>query len=82
MKKIFVGIDVSKMWIDVCVTLDGKIITHQQFENNKMGFKAMVRWGSCSLANCGKNDYYAWSIQVFMHCHYGIFLQNKRLHIA
>ena len=44
MKKIFVGIDVSKMWIDVCVTLDGKIITHQQFKNNKTGFKAMVRW--------------------------------------
>ena len=44
MKKIFVGIDVSKMWIDVCVTADGKTITHQQFENNKMGFKAMVKW--------------------------------------
>lgn len=44
MKKIFVGIDISKMWIDVCVTLDGKITTHQQFENTKKGFKAMVRW--------------------------------------
>jgi transposase len=44
MKKIFVGIDISKMWIDVCVTLNGNITTHQQFENNKMGFKAMVKW--------------------------------------
>lgn len=44
MKKIFVGIDVSKMWIDVCVTMDGKITTHQQFENTKKGFKAMVIW--------------------------------------
>ena len=44
MKKIFVGIDVSKMWIDLCVTLDGKSITHRQFENNKTGFKAMLRW--------------------------------------
>lgn len=44
MKKIFVGIDVSKKWIDVCVTLDGKAITHQQFDNNRKGFNQMVKW--------------------------------------
>ena len=44
MKKVFVGIDVSKKWIDVCVTLDGKTIVHQQFDNCKSGFKKMVSW--------------------------------------
>ena len=44
MKKIFVGIDVSKSWIDVCVTIDGKCILHHQFVNNIMGFKAMIKW--------------------------------------
>ncbi len=44
MKKIFVGIDISKNWIDVCVTLDGKQVSHQQFDNKLQGFKAMVRW--------------------------------------
>jgi len=44
MKKIFVGIDISKKWIDVCVTADGKSISHLQFGNNKAGFKAMVKW--------------------------------------
>lgn len=44
MKKIFVGIDVSKQWIDVCVTTDGKFILHHQFTNNIMGFKAMIKW--------------------------------------
>jgi transposase len=44
MKKIFVGIDISKNWIDVCVTLDGKHISHRQFGNNLQGFKAMVKW--------------------------------------
>ena len=44
MKKIFVGIDVSKQWIDVCVTTDGKSILHCQFENNIRGFKTMIQW--------------------------------------
>jgi len=44
MKKIFIGIDVSKQWIDVCVTNDGKSIFHAQFANNIMGFKAMIKW--------------------------------------
>ena len=44
MKKVFIGIDVSKKWIDVCVTRDGKMIVHQQFDNNKAGFRKMVSW--------------------------------------
>ncbi|HEX8676012.1 MAG TPA: transposase [Segetibacter sp.] len=44
MKKIFVGIDVSKKWIDVCVTIDGKEVFHNQFGNCLSGFKAMLKW--------------------------------------
>ena len=44
MKKVFVGIDVSKKWIDVCVTLDSKMMVHQQFDNNKAGFRKMISW--------------------------------------
>ena len=44
MKKVFVGIDVSKKWIDVCVTIDGKTIVHQQFNNCLAGFKDMIKW--------------------------------------
>lgn len=44
MKKIFIGIDISKQWIDVCVKTDGQPITHQRFDNNRTGFKAMLKW--------------------------------------
>ncbi len=44
MKKIFVGIDVSKHWIDVCVTSDGKKSMHMRFDNQKAGFALMVKW--------------------------------------
>lgn len=44
MKKVFVGIDVSKKWIDLCITVDGRAIVHQQFDNNKSGFRKMVSW--------------------------------------
>lgn len=44
MKKLFVGIDISKNWIDVCATPDGKKTTHRQFDNTLQGFKAMLKW--------------------------------------
>lgn len=44
MKKTFAGIDISKRWIDVCVTKDGKAISHCQFDNSLQGFKLMIRW--------------------------------------
>ncbi len=44
MKKVFVGIDVSKKWIDACVTIDGKTLLHQQFDNDKTGFRKLVSW--------------------------------------
>ncbi len=44
MKKVFIGIDVSKQWIDACVTGDGKVVFHQHFDNNKSGFGKMIKW--------------------------------------
>ena len=44
MKKIFVGIDVSKHWIDVCVTSEGKVSSHSRFDNTKAGFTQMLKW--------------------------------------
>ena len=44
MQKVFVGIDISKEWIDACVTKDGKKVTHQRFVNKLQGFKSMVKW--------------------------------------
>lgn len=44
MKKVFVGIDVSKKWIDACVTTDGQQVTHEQFDNSTSGFRKMMAW--------------------------------------
>src|SRR5215210_6876280 len=41
--KIFVGIDISKSWIDVVVLKDGQSM-HRQFENSKKGYKVMLSW--------------------------------------
>lgn len=42
---LFIGIDISKNWIDVCLTLDGrkKSMTHFRVDNNDQGFKQMLR---------------------------------------
>ena len=48
MKKysIFIGIDISKKWIDVSLTLDGQKVKmiHQRFSNQVKGFTQMLRW--------------------------------------
>jgi len=43
---LFIGIDISKQWIDVCASHDGpkKDMPHQRFDNNKKGFHQMVRF--------------------------------------
>lgn len=41
--KIFVGIDISKSWIDVAV-LNDNLSTHRTYENNKKSFKLMLSW--------------------------------------
>ncbi len=42
--RLFIGIDISKKWIDVCASHDGqkKDMPHQQFDNNKKGFTRML----------------------------------------
>lgn len=43
---LFIGIDISKKWIDACLTIDGKIkqMPHSRFDNNVKGFKSMLDW--------------------------------------
>lgn len=41
--KIFVGIDISKHWIDV-VVLQNQSPLHRQFNNNKKDYKVMTGW--------------------------------------
>lgn len=43
---VFIGIDISKKWIDVCASHNGqkKDMPHQRFDNNKKGFQQMVRF--------------------------------------
>jgi len=45
-KKLFIGIDVSKSWIDVTMFHVDNIdkTDYQQFDNNEEGFKAMIKW--------------------------------------
>ena len=43
---LFIGIDISKKWIDVALTPDGQKeqMHHQRFSNNLKGFKKMMSW--------------------------------------
>ena len=45
-KKVFIGIDFSKLTIDVSVLeiWNPEKMTHSQFENNSKGFKKMLKW--------------------------------------
>ena len=48
MKKyvLFIGIDISKKWIDVAITFDGikENMSHKRFANTSKGFKTMLNW--------------------------------------
>lgn len=56
MKKyaLFVGIDISKEWIDVALSTNGllKDMVHRRFSNELKGFKAMLKWSN--LNGCDK----------------------------
>lgn len=41
---LFIGIDISKHWIDVCLTKDGQVaaMPHSRFDNTPKGFTAMM----------------------------------------
>jgi len=42
-KKIAIGIDISKTYFDVAYVEDG-VVQHQQFQNDKAGFRALKKW--------------------------------------
>ncbi len=48
MKKylLFIGIDMSKNWFDVALTVDGEKadMPHRQFDNTPKGFKQLIKW--------------------------------------
>src|SRR5690606_22440003 len=48
MKKylLFIGIDISKKWIDLAASFDGKEkqMHHKRFTNDVKGFDAMLKW--------------------------------------
>jgi len=41
--KIFVGVDISKSWIDVAILSDN-LTAHRNYGNNKKEFKLMLSW--------------------------------------
>jgi transposase len=54
-KQVFIGIDVSKLTIDVTLFIpSSQKLTHQQFTNKKSGFKQMITWieKQFELTNC------------------------------
>lgn len=61
MKKylLFIGIDISKKWIDVAITPDGqkKQMQHCRFSNNLKGFKKMLKWLSSNDSTGLDNSY-------------------------
>lgn len=44
--ELFIGIDISKSWIDTALTKNGEKseMIHRQFDNNEKGFKKMIGW--------------------------------------
>ncbi len=80
---LFIGIDISKSWIDVCLTLDGKIkqMPHGRFDNTIAGFNAMLKFIRQSKS-------YPGNLKQCVFCmeHTGVytlrlckFLQNKKV---
>lgn len=44
--ELFIGIDILKKWIDICLSFDGQIASmcHRQFNNNEDGFIKMLNF--------------------------------------
>ena len=80
---LFIGIDISKNWIDVCLTLNGKIgqMPHGRFDNDAKGFKALLKF-------IKQNQLYPKGLDQCVFCmeHTGVytlplcrFLQSKQV---
>jgi len=66
---LYIGIDVSKLTLEVsCINADG-VNRHQQFENNKTGFKHLQRW-LCSLEG------FSYAQALFCLEHTGIYTRQ------
>lgn len=67
--KAFIGIDVSKLTIDVAIRQnDSRKMNHQQFQNSSKGFTKMLAWVR-SLSKCHKSEL------LFCAEHTGIYTQ-------
>lgn len=73
MKKyvLFIGIDISKKWIDVSLSTDGQKseMLHQAFANEIKGFKKMLKW----IRQYAKSQAIAWQDGLFCMEHTGIY---------
>lgn len=66
----FIGIDISKLWIDVRLALNGdkEQMPHQQFPNSESGFKAMLKFiGASGMAPKDKTTW------IFCMEHTGVY---------
>lgn len=68
-QQCFVGIDVSKLTIDVCVLASEITQDHQQFENSPSGFGKMLTW----LRN---KDFYEVKKSLFCMEHTGLYTRQ------
>src|SRR5687767_5220610 len=74
--KLFVGIDISKDWIDVAL-ISEKTSICQRFDNCKKGYRSMLSWLKPlrTKIKCS----YAWNTRVCMAHYCGITWLNTRL---
>lgn len=72
MKKyvLFIGIDMSKKWLDASLTVDGvkKLMLHKQFFNNLKGFQSLIYWISTKQQALGSQGAYLFCLE-----HTGIY---------
>ena len=68
--KLFIGIDISKKWFDVCLAWEGQTgsCPHVQLEQDESGFQQMIKWINKQLsesgvfdASCSKKDWFVYA---------------------
>lgn len=73
-EKSFIGIDVSKLTLDVSIITPSGFHQHQEFENNKKGFKKMNSW-------LVSTEIYGCSNAMFCMEHTGIYTRQLVEHL-
>lgn len=53
---IFIGVDISKKWIDVALRIDGKNdkLPHRRFDQTQVGYQAFLEWIKKHITNLSK----------------------------